>query len=161
MGKEEREKGERSYSAVKEKFMLQGVMAKKARAYMDGDGSNGASGGSSDGEGGGEIGMQPSEEFRPLPHIYLSAQLSGGGSGAPTRSVGRSGLVLRGAPFIVRQLPRELVKKEREREREENRDGEWIRTRSVPGQYSTASAYRLIQECPRCFVIGRIRKIFL
>lgn len=49
-----------------------------ARASADDDG-----GGSGDGGGGG-IGMQPSEEFRPLPHIYLNARRGAarrGGSG--------------------------------------------------------------------------------
>jgi len=131
----------------------------------DGDG-----GGSGD-DGGGGIGMQPSEEFRPLPHIYLNAR-----RGAARRSAARRQRDLgrarsAGPPFIVRQprgLDREegvqikergskVTEKEREREMEMERG-------YVRGQCQatiTTLVYRFIQECPRCFVIGRIRKIFL
>lgn len=78
--------------------------------------------------------MQPSEEFRPLPHIYLSARLSTAEAAGPG-----SGPV-RGTPFIARQPrgPREgegVQIKERERVREAR-----IPTRPVPGHYYTALA---------------------
>lgn len=84
--------------------------------------------------------MQPSEEFRPLPHIYLSARRGAAAAGPGSGPV-------RGPPFIVRQ-PRGLARgegvqiKERrsevtERNRGRERDGDErrIRTRPVPGHY--------------------------
>lgn len=71
-----------------------------ARASADGDG-----GGSGDGGGRG-IGMQPSEEFRPLPHIYLNARC---GAARRQRGLGRARSA--GPPFIVRQ-PRGLARGE-------------------------------------------------
>lgn len=75
--------------------------------------------------------MQPSEEFRPLPHIYLSARR---GAARRQRDLGRARSA--GPPFIVRQ-PRGLARREgvqikerrsevteRNREKERDREGE-------------------------------------
>lgn len=105
-----------------------------ARASADGDG-----GGSGDGGGGG-IGMQPSEEFRPLPHIYLNARH--GAVARRQRDLGRARSA--GPPFIVRQ-PRgfareegvqikergsEVTERNRERESEKERE-RWRRTENT------------------------------
>lgn len=88
--------------------------------------------------------MQPSEEFRPLPHIYLSARR---GAARRQRDLGRARSA--GPPFIVRQ-PRgpargegvqikerrsEVTERNRGKEREGNGDEPRIRTRPVPGHY--------------------------
>lgn len=82
--------------------------------------------------------MQPSEEFRPLPHIYLNA--------ARRSAVLRS---KRGAPFIVRQPICRSYHRTNER-------GVNIYEASGRPQY----VHRSIQECSPCFVIEYIRKIF-
>lgn len=77
--------------------------------------------------GGGGIGMQPSEEFRPLPHIYLSARRSAARRGAEAAGPG-SGPV-RGAPFYsapttrVRAQRGSTNKEEKKRGTERNREG--------------------------------------
>lgn len=95
--------------------------------------------------------MQPSEEFRPLPHIYLSARH--GSAARRQRDLGRARSA--GPPFIARQprgAPRSrgsTNKRERERgseitesRRRRRRRGREARipTRPVPGHYYTALA---------------------
>lgn len=95
--------------------------------------------------------MQPSEEFRPLPHIYLSARRGAERSGAARRQRDLGRARSAGPPFIVRQ-PRGLARargegvqikerrsegteRNRGKEREGNGDEPRIRTRPVPGHY--------------------------